>query len=110
MESAFLTTDLGTRLLLEREDSKRVRTICADRFQQWLYCFYPEFPDLAQRAEARIQELGGSSLQIEGGRLLQILRPFIGWKGVRQLQTAVRRFGWGKVLAYKSRRRLSEFQ
>ncbi len=110
MESALLTTQLGSQLLLDREDSTRIRSICADRYQQWLFCFYPEFPDLARRAEAKIQELGGSSLKLPGGRLLQLLRPIIGWKGVRRLQSLVRRCGWRKVLAHKSRRRLSEFQ
>ena len=87
-----------------------MRAVCADRFQQWLFCFYPEFPDLVRQAEARIKELGGSSLQMQGGRLLKVLRPLIGWKGVRRMQTYVRRFGWNKVLDRKSRQRLSEFQ
>ena len=57
MESAFLTTDLGTKLLLQREDSQRVRRICADRWQMWLFEFFPAFKDLAASAEEKIKAL-----------------------------------------------------
>ena len=110
MESAFLTTDLGTRLLLERENSERIRKIAADRFQSWLFQFYPKFPDLVSAAEARIEELGGSSLQLCGGQLLKVLQPLMGWKGVRQLQTLAYQCGWNRVLAAKSRKRLLELE
>ena len=110
MESAFLTTDLGTRAMLERENSERIRKIAADRFQQWLFQFYPQFPDLVAAAEARIVELGGSALQMQGGRVLQLLEPIIGWKGVRQLQAVVHRCGWQHVLNWKSRQRKARFQ
>lgn len=108
MDSAFLTTDLGTRALLVQENSERIRRIAANRFQSWLFQFYPRFPDLVEAAEARIQELGGSSLQMQGGLLLKILRPVIGWKGVRRLQALVYRCGWQKVLSWKNHHRLSE--
>jgi GT2 family glycosyltransferase len=110
MESAFLTTDLGTQLLLQREDSPAIRRICADRWQMWLYDFYPGFPDLAAQAEERIESLGGSNLKLQGGRLLRWLQPLLGWKGVRQLQSLVYRCGWRAVLDYKSRQRLAKFQ
>ncbi|MEO0794561.1 MAG: glycosyltransferase family 2 protein [Verrucomicrobiota bacterium] len=106
MESAWLTTDLGTKAILDREDSNRTRKVCADRFQMWLYQFYPEFPDLSRQAEGRIAELGGSSRPMEGGRLLQTLLPVIGWKGVRKLQTFAYKSGWAKILAKKQKRRI----
>ena len=108
MESAYLTTDLGTQLLLQREDSQRIRKICADRFQHWLFRFYPEYPDLALRAEQRIAELGGSSRQLQGGRVLKLMKPLIGWKGVRRLQTFASRMGWEAVLRYKADKRLKQ--
>ncbi len=110
MESAFLTTDLGTRALLERENSERIRKIAADRFQSWLFQFYPQFPDLVAAAEARIEELGGSSWQMQGGRLLKLLQPILGWKGVRQLQTLACRCGWNRVLAAKARGRIRSIE
>jgi GT2 family glycosyltransferase len=109
MESAFLTTELGTQLLLRREDSERVRKICADRFQERLFEFYPAFPDLASQAQNRIQSLGGSTLQLQGGRFMKLLRPVIGWKGVRRIQQWVYRCGWQQILKHKTDKRLAKF-
>jgi glycosyltransferase involved in cell wall biosynthesis len=110
MESALLTTQLGTALLLERENSGRIRRLAADRFQSWLFQFYPQFPDLANMAEERIRELGGSTVRLKGGRLLEILLPVLGWKGVRQLQTFAYRYGWSGILRRKAQNRLLQLQ
>jgi glycosyltransferase involved in cell wall biosynthesis len=108
MESAFLTTKLGTGLLLERENSERIRRICADRFQSWLYRFYPFHADLVSATEKRINELGGSDLELQGGQLLRLMAPLIGWKGVRRLQWLAYQYGWGKVLKKKAVKRLRQ--
>ena len=108
MESAYLTTEMGTQLLLEREDSPRIRRICADRFQLWAYRFYPQFPDLFVEAENYIQQLGGSELLMQGGKILNLLLPIIGWKGVRRLQTVAYRSGWAAMLKYKEKKRSAE--
>ena len=102
MESAFLTTRLGTDLLLQRENSPRIRKICADRFQQWLFRLYPQYPDLVLAAEQRIAELGGSYLEMQGGKLLGMLKPLIGWRRVRKLQTVAYGMGWSLILRAKS--------
>lgn len=106
MESAFGTTESGCRALLAREDSPRIRRICADRWQQWLYRFYPEFPDLASKAQSHIDALGGSALQMPGGRLQQTFLRFVGWRAIRKAQVLAYRFGWGAVLRWKAGRRL----
>jgi glycosyltransferase involved in cell wall biosynthesis len=107
MESAFLTTELGCDALLNHEDSGRIRTVCANRWQRWLYAFYPEFMDLADHADAKVRDLGGSNFPIEGGRLLHLLSPFIGWKAIRQIQVHAYSAGWASVLKWKSQRRLA---
>lgn len=107
MKSAFLTTESGCAALLAREDSTRIRRICADRWQNWMFQFYPDYPDLAAEAERRIGDLGGSGVRMGGGRVLRILEPLIGWKGVRLVQAWVYRTGWRRVLRWKAQRRLS---
>ena len=109
MESAYLTTELGTSLLLDCEDSPRIRKICADRFQQWLFQFYPQYADLAGRTEQRVKELGGSNLELQGGVLLRTLKPVLGWKGVRRLQAFIYKHGWQGVLEMKKKKRLEGF-
>ena len=107
MESAFLTTKLGTDLLLERENSERIHRICADRFQSWLFQFFPFYPDLVAETEKRIYELGGSDLELQGGQILRMLLPVIGWKGVRRLQCFAYKYGWERILKKKAAKRLS---
>jgi glycosyltransferase involved in cell wall biosynthesis len=106
MQSAFDTTAAGCASLLSQENSPRVRRVCADRWQWWLYHFYPEYPYLAARAEEEVARLGGSGKKLEGGRLLEILLPVLGWKGVRRLQASMYRSGWGAVLRWKEQKRI----
>jgi len=107
-ESALLTTLLGTRSLLQREDSARIRRLCADRFQQWVYRFFPQFPDLVQQAEDQIRQLGGSRLPMPGGRMQQLLLPLLGWRNVRRLQVLAEKLGWRRVQRWKQQRRLRQ--
>jgi hypothetical protein len=106
MKSAFETTKLGCQNLIARENSERIKRACADRWQWWLYHFYPEYSDLAELAENEIRRLGGSSKPLEGGRLLRALVPIIGWKAVRRLQVQVYRWGWSPILKWKEQRRI----
>jgi len=110
MDSAFLTTKLGCDLLLQRENSDRIRRICADRYQMWLYQFFPEYPDLATQCELAVNELGGSERTIQGGRALQMLLPILGWKNVRRLQTMAYRYGWSSILKRKEADRVSQIE
>ena len=105
LESALLTTELGSRLLLQREDSQRIRHLCAARFQRWAYDMYPDFPDLADQAERRCSELGGANVPFPGGKFGQTLSRIIGWKAVRNLQHHARRAGWRHIQALKRRLR-----
>ncbi|MEO8577453.1 MAG: glycosyltransferase family 2 protein, partial [Gemmatimonadales bacterium] len=110
MESAFATTESGCAALLARENSSRTRKVCADRWRRWQYWFYPERKDLASRAGAHVAELGGSDLRMEGGRLLNVLLPLMGWKAARTLQTHAYRSGWSSVLKWKTGRRMARIE
>ena len=110
MLSAYQTTEAGCRALLAREDSGRIRRICADRWQEWLFKFYPEHPELAAGAQQQVAALGGSTRQMAGGRLQRLLLPVLGWRRVRRFQSLVYRSGWGVVLRWKTRRRVSRLK
>lgn len=107
LESALRTTQAGTGSLLKAENSPRIRQICADRFQGWLFQFYPEHPDLAAVAEAAVAQLGGSKKQPGGGLGQKLLTPIVGWKLVRRLQVLAERCGWRRVQRWKHCRRLA---
>ncbi len=108
MQSAYWTTESGCRHLLQREESPRIRRICANRWQDWLFKFYPEHRALAKRAEAQVKLLGGSSLRLKGGTLMRALLPLLGWKRVRLLQSLVYRTSWKAVLRRKAGKRLKK--
>jgi GT2 family glycosyltransferase len=93
LASVLHAAQLSTVSLLSVENSPRMRRICADRFQRWLFYFYPQHPDLAATAEAEIRKLGGSDLQPPGGRLHGVLTSILGWR---------------RVQSWKMRRRLQE--
>jgi GT2 family glycosyltransferase len=108
MESAFLTTELGCELLLKREDSPRIRAICAKRFQRWAFDFFPDFPDLTDRAELAAQQYGGAEICFPGGRTAQLISGAFGWRTVRRLQHWANRLGWGQVQQRKQKRRIAQ--
>ena len=85
-ESAFLACELSTNHLLTQEDSPQTRKACATAFQRFIYATYPDVPDLVQKAEAKVQSLGGSDLQLDGSPSFQLLTRFVSWKLARQLQ------------------------
>jgi glycosyltransferase involved in cell wall biosynthesis len=110
LESAYLATLLGTRSLLQCEDSPRIRRLCADRFQWWVYRFFPKHAALVRDAEEQIRQLGGSEVKMQGGLFLQQLLPLLGWRNVRRLQAIAEKLGWQHVQRWKQRRRQRRMQ
>jgi glycosyltransferase involved in cell wall biosynthesis len=90
--SAFQSLELCTRYLLNQEHSPRTRHACATAFQRFIYATYPDAPDLVQKAETSVQNLGGSHLKPEGGTLFQMLAAIVGWKQARQFQNLYSRW------------------
>ncbi len=88
VESAYLSLMLGTDQLLAAEDSPRTRQACANMLCDFEYAYYPDHPDLRQKMLARIQELGGSTLEPDGPPGFVKLRALVGWKAARLVQRA----------------------
>ena len=93
LKIGFETTQSGCVALLAREDSERIRQICADHWQRWLYQFYPGFPDLAVQAGKELERHGGSEVPLQGSRGRGALLPLLGWKGVWRMQFLAHRSG-----------------
>jgi glycosyltransferase involved in cell wall biosynthesis len=85
-QSAFLSTELGTKSLLTREESPRTRRAAAINWQRFVYSAYPHMPDLVAQAEAHVRNLGGCDLEMGGGKTFQALRRIFGWKIARRTQ------------------------
>lgn len=97
MESAWLSIELGCRHMLERENSERVRKVCADTYQLWAYNFYPDFPDLVANAEQRVKELGGSDYAMPAGKVLRALDILFGWKKAKSIQKFAYNLGYSPI-------------
>ncbi|MDY7020399.1 MAG: glycosyltransferase family 2 protein [Cyanobacteriota bacterium] len=96
-ESAFLSLDKGTSNLIAAENSPRTRQVCATVFQRFIYEVYPDVSDLAQKAEAKVQQFGGSNLKATGGLMFQSLSRFLGWKQAKRIQNWVYQYGYGEA-------------
>jgi GT2 family glycosyltransferase len=79
MEALFLSTQMHIECLRSMEDSERVRRAAVKYLQSSLPFFYPERPDIIDRAARLAAGLGG-----------QLQSPHLSWKYVC-LETA---FGW----------------
>jgi len=94
LKSAFLSLELETSNLLDKEDNSRIRQVCATVLQRFIYEVYPDAPDLLQKAEAKVQEFGGSNIQPLGGPVFQFLASYIGWKKAKKIQKIFYQYGY----------------
>lgn len=89
VESMLLSLSLGADHLLAAEDSPRTRRAAAAGLQDFVYAHGLEHPDLAARAQDRVEALGGSDVAPDGPPGFQRLRRVVGWKLARRAQRAV---------------------
>ena len=80
IESAFTSIYEGTAYMLHYENSLRVRTAVADCLQNFVYAYYPHYSDIMNKAQQRINELGGSKAKFPAGGYTKLLNQTIGWK------------------------------
>ncbi|CAN5351282.1 hypothetical protein BH09BAC2_BH09BAC2_15800 [soil metagenome] len=84
--SAFLSTQLGCKHLLATEYSEEVKRLCANRYQQWVYTIYPNYPKLLKNFTMEIEKLGGSNLKLKGSKTVKFLEKIFGWKMTKLFQ------------------------
>ena len=89
---AFLSTHLGCNLLLKADNSAAMKRICANRYQVWVHRIYPKHPALINKFQQQVNELGGSDLPLEGGKLLFVINYFFGWKTAKKTKYFIYRF------------------
>jgi len=102
IESELRSIMLGTQHLLNREDSPRVRLAAANRLQEFVYDWYPLHPDLCEKAEQRIESLGGSDISPDGPPAFQVLRRVVGWRLARRVERSARRHGLNRASLKKA--------
>jgi len=85
-ESAFQSLLTGTAHLLRRRQDAGAKLACANLLQDFIYSYYPLYPDLRFQMDERIAELGGSNQPPSGPPRFQKLRRLTGWKLARLIQ------------------------
>lgn len=95
---AVLSSKLGCTRLLQQEDSKEMRLLCANKYAFWLYQVYPQHPSLVQELEHEIALLGGTNRKIDESPLMHRLQDLVGWKGAKNLKSWLYKLGYKKYL------------
>lgn len=85
-KAAFLSTRLGCSYLLDAEKSNEMKLICANRYQEWIYRIYPKYPELIKKMEEQIQEWGGSTRVMDGGKFFRFLDNIFGWRYAKKIK------------------------
>ncbi|GAB3195584.1 glycosyltransferase involved in cell wall biosynthesis [Pontibacter aydingkolensis] len=78
--SALKAIDLIKGYTLDLEDSERARLAMANKYIEYAYGHYIQHPKLALEAEQKAIELGSSTVNLPGGKLLRILDNTLGWR------------------------------
>ncbi|MCF1190802.1 glycosyltransferase [Mangrovimonas sp. AS39] len=107
-ESIFTGVFEAHNNVLKFENSPRVRLAFANQFQNWVYQFYPNYKDLSRKMELLIDDLEGSTLKPEGGRLFYFLNRFLPWKWVAYIQWTMHKTIWKPILKFKENQKLKK--
>jgi hypothetical protein len=86
MKSAMNALTLASEHILSVRNDAESRLACANSFQRWALQFYPNHLELCMIAESKVQELGGSSIGLFGGKVYKLLASLIGWKFAKRVK------------------------
>ena len=103
-QSALLSIQLGTRALLDREDTPETRHACADIFQGLAFDAFLEDAGVSRAAERAAADLGGSQIRMDGGQVFRVLERALGWKTAKRIKRAAYRAGYAKTAVFKPAR------
>lgn len=91
VESLFMNCERYRQHVLAVEDSQRVRHALAVNYANFIYRFYPEYPELISKARERIEELGFDRVPIVGGDKFRWMARVIGFWNALKLRQIVKR-------------------
>lgn len=86
IEAQLLTLELDIARLRGLEESARVRAAAVTYLQKYLIYFYPENPDLVERAQQLAQSLGGKLTPPRLSWKYAWIQALLGWKAAKKAQ------------------------
>jgi len=82
------------------EDSDRVRTACVQYLQNWLLSFYPDRPDLVEKAREKARSLGGKLEDPQLTWKYSWIKALFGWNLAKQARVALPAAKWAVVRSW----------
>jgi glycosyltransferase involved in cell wall biosynthesis len=86
MESAYHSLRLGVDTILKVRNDTDSRLACANTYKRWSFEFYPNYLPLLNKLENEIGKLGGSNINMLGGKWFNFLSKLIGWKMAKKIK------------------------
>jgi glycosyltransferase involved in cell wall biosynthesis len=86
LEAQFLSNELHIKYLRSLEDSKRSRGAAVRYLQKYMFDFYPERPDIVQKARELAQGLGGRLELPQSSWKYAWIHKTLGWKASKRAQ------------------------
>ena len=108
MVAQWKSMELHIGYLRSLEDSDRVRAACVRYLQTWLVYFYPERPDLVQKAQQLAVALGGELQPPRVSWKYTWIRTLFGWGPAKRAQVLMPLIRWS--LAGHGTKRCSAFR
>jgi hypothetical protein len=102
MEAQFRSMQLHIAYLRSLEDSDRVRAVCVQYLQNWLFNFYPERLDIVNDAQRLAGDLGGALRPPSVSWKYAWIRTLFGWGPAKRAQVLMPRIRWSLVRAWDS--------
>jgi hypothetical protein len=96
-DAQWISMELHIKYLRSLDDSGRARAACVKLMQNWMVVFYPERPDIFEKAQKLSRELGG---QIEAPPLswkYSWIKALFGWRLAKRAQLRVQGLRWSTV-------------
>ena len=97
IEAEWLSVQLHIGYLRSLDDSQRVRAACVTYLQNYLIDFYPDRPDIVQKAEALATELGGRLQMPTLSWKYDWIRRLCGWDAGKSIEEYLRWLKWSSL-------------
>jgi glycosyltransferase involved in cell wall biosynthesis len=86
LEAQFLSNELHIKYLRSLEDTERSRAASVRYLQKYMFDFYPERPDIVQKARELAQGLGGRLELPQSSWKYAWIHKTLGWKASKRAQ------------------------
>ena len=100
LESLFLSMTVHIRYLRSMEDSPRTRSACLNYIQTWIHEFYPYRPDLVEKLQSIVLELGGEFEEPRLSWKYQWIVEWAGWRLGRRAQLLLPKLKGSVLIAW----------